>query len=52
MAELSIIVTAYRVERYLRDCVDSLLGQAFRNLEIILVDDGSPAYLRDHSADE
>ena len=42
MAELSIIVTAYRVERYLRDCVDSLLGQAFRNLEIILVDDGSP----------
>lgn len=39
---ISIIVPVYKVEPYLRKCVDSILNQSYRNLEIILVDDGSP----------
>lgn len=39
---ISIIVPIYRVEDYLRRCVDSLLAQTYENLEIVLVDDGSP----------
>ncbi len=39
---ISVIVPIYNVEAYLSRCVDSLLGQSYRNLEIILVDDGSP----------
>lgn len=42
MAEISIVVPVYRVEAYLRPCVDSLLAQTFSDIEIILVDDGSP----------
>lgn len=42
MVKLSIIVPIYRVEQYLRKCVDSLLAQAYEDYEIILVDDGSP----------
>ena len=38
---LSIIVPIYKVERYLKKCVDSLLNQDIDNYEIILVDDGS-----------
>lgn len=38
----SIIVPVYKVEDYLRECVDSLLCQKYDNFEIILVDDGSP----------
>ena len=39
---VSIIVPVYKVEEYLRRCVDSLLSQTYDDLEIILVDDGSP----------
>lgn len=38
----SVIVTAYKVEAYLRTCVDSILAQTFHDFELILVDDGSP----------
>lgn len=41
-AKISVIVPVYKVEPYLRKCLDSIVGQTYRNLEIILVDDGSP----------
>ena len=41
-AKISVIVPVYKVEPYLRKCLDSIVGQTHRNLEIILVDDGSP----------
>lgn len=40
--KVSVVVPIYKVERYLAQCVDSLLGQTLREIEIILVDDGSP----------
>ncbi len=39
---ITIVVTIYKVERYLRECIDSILGQTLQNIEVILVDDGSP----------
>ena len=39
---ISVIVPVYKAERYLDACVESILGQTHRNLEVILVDDGSP----------
>ena len=39
---ISVIVPIYKVEKYLARCVDSLLAQTWRDIEIILVDDGSP----------
>ncbi len=38
---LSVIVPVYNAEPYLRQCVDSILGQTFEDFELILVDDGS-----------
>ena len=39
---ISVIVPVYKVEQYLDKCVQSIVDQTYRNLEIILVDDGSP----------
>ena len=39
---ISIVVPVYKVEQYLDRCVDSIVNQTYKNLEIILVDDGSP----------
>ncbi len=42
MALISVIVPVYKVEDYLDKCVESIVAQTYTNLEIILVDDGSP----------
>lgn len=42
MPAISVIVPVYKVEQYLRRCVDSILGQTYNDFELILVDDGSP----------
>lgn len=42
MAEISVIVPVYKVESFLRTCVDSILAQSIESIECILVDDGSP----------
>ena len=39
---ISVIVPVYNVEPWLRQCLDSIVGQTVRDLEILLVDDGSP----------
>ena len=40
--EIIIIVPVYKVEKYLNECIDSILAQTFTDFELILVDDGSP----------
>ena len=39
--KISIIVPIYNSERYLDKCINSILNQTYKNLEIILIDDGS-----------
>ena len=41
MKKISVIVPVFNVAQYLEQCLDSIIGQTYENLEIILVDDGS-----------
>lgn len=41
-AKITVIVPVYNVEKYLDKCIESIVNQTYKNLEIILVDDGSP----------
>ena len=40
--KISVIVPVYRAEKYIENCIASIVNQTYKNLEIILVDDGSP----------
>ncbi|NFL87188.1 glycosyltransferase family 2 protein [Clostridium botulinum] len=42
MEKISVIIPVYKVEKYLVNCLNSIISQSYKNLEIILVDDGSP----------
>lgn len=42
LPKVSVIVPIYKVQDYLNKCIDSIINQSYKNLEIILVDDGSP----------
>ena len=42
MPVISVIVPVYRAEKYLNDCVDSILRQTFSDFELVLIEDGSP----------
>ena len=42
MAQISVIVAVYKMPEFLPRCIEGILGQTFRDLELILVDDGSP----------
>lgn len=39
---ITVVVPIYRVEKYLVKCIDSIIEQSYKNIELILVDDGSP----------
>ena len=42
MPFLSVIIPIYNVEKYLRQCIESVIQQHIEDMELILVDDGSP----------
>lgn len=42
MDKISIIIPIYKVENYLERCIESVLSQTYKNIEIVLIDDGSP----------
>ena len=39
--KISVVIPVYKTEKYLKSAVDSILNQTYKNIEIILVDDGS-----------
>ena len=39
---ISVVVPVYKVEKYIDQCIESITGQSYREIEILLVDDGSP----------
>lgn len=41
MSKLSVIVPVYNTKKYLNQCIDSIIGQSYKDIEIIIVDDGS-----------
>ena len=41
MVKVSVIIPVYNVEPYLKQCMDSVVGQTLKDIEIICVDDGS-----------
>ena len=38
---VSVVVPIYNVEKYLKNCIETIINQTYKNIEIILVDDGS-----------
>lgn len=40
--KISVIIPVYKVENYIDRCIESIVNQTHKNLEIIIVDDGSP----------
>lgn len=47
MTKISIIISNYNTEKYLSRCLDSLIKQTFKDIEVIVIDDGS----KDNSVD-
>ena len=47
---ISVVVPVYDTEKYLDRCIESLFRQTYTNLEILLVDDGSPGQVREMAA--
>ena len=41
MEKISIIAPVYQVEKYIGQCIESVINQTFKNFEVILIDDGS-----------
>jgi glycosyltransferase involved in cell wall biosynthesis len=40
--KISVIIPVYNVEKFIRQCLDSILSQSYKNYEVILIDDKSP----------